>query len=109
MTKVYLQPGLRGMSGGMGDWVYKFRKGKTIVGMKPVRTAEPTEAQLAHQANFKTAVAFAKSALANPTLLTFYRPIAVERKLSTYALVIADCLSAPSVDSMDTEGYTGNV
>src|SRR5690349_1872516 len=101
MTKAFLQPGLRGLSGGMGDWVYKMRNGKTIIGMKPIRTAEPSNAQLAHQDRFKQAVSFAKSALANPTLRAFYEPIAAEREISVYALAIADFLKEPSFQSLD--------
>ena len=109
MTKVFLQPGLRGMSGGMGDWVYKFRKGKTVVGMKPIRTAEPTVAQLAQQERFKEAVSYAKSALANPTLRAFYQPIAIDRELSVYALAIADFLNTPEFDYVDLDKYKGRV
>src|SRR5690242_8428779 len=100
MTKAFLQPGLRGLSGGMGDWVYKIRGGKTIIGMKPIRTAEPTDAQLAHQNRFKGAVSFAKSALANPTLRAFYEPIATERGISIYALAIGDFLKQPVFQSL---------
>lgn len=109
MTKVHLQPGLRGLSGGMGDWVYSLRNGKTVLGMKAIRTAEPTEAQLAHRERFKEAVLFAKSARANPALLAFYTPIAVERGINIYALAIADYLKTPEFQYVDLDNYKGKV
>ncbi len=109
MTKVHLQPGLRGLSGGMGDWVYSLRKGKTVLGMKPIKTAEPSEAQVAQQERFKDAVSFAKSVLANPTRRAFYAPIAAEREISIYALAVGDYLSAPYFESMDLSKYKGQV
>jgi hypothetical protein len=109
MTKVYLQPGLRGLSGGMGDWVYKIRKGKTVLGMKAMKNAEPSLTQLARQERFKEAVLFAKSVLANPDLRAFYEPIAAEREISVYALAIADFLKQPSFKPLDLEKYKGNV
>lgn len=109
MTKVFLQPGLRGLSGGMGDWVYSLRKGKTVVGMKPIKTAESSEAQVVQQERFKEAVSFAKSALANPALRAFYEPIAVEREISVYALAIADFLNTPDFKPLDLSSYQGRV
>ncbi len=109
MTKVHLQPGLRGLSGGMGDWVYSLRKGKTVLGMRAIRTAEPTAAQLAHQERFKEAVSFAKSALANSALRAFYEPIALDKQISVYALAIADFLNTPEFKDTDLSSYTGQV
>jgi hypothetical protein len=109
MTKVHLQPGLRGLSGGMGDWVYSIRKGKTVLGMKAIRTAERTEAQLAHQERFKEAVSFAKSALANTSLRDFYAPIALEKEISVYALAVADFLNTPEFEYVELENYKGRV
>lgn len=109
MTKVHLQPGLRGLSGGMGDWVYSMRNGKTVLGMKPIRTAEPTEAQLAHRERFKEAVSFAKTARANPTLRAFYQQIAMVKGINIYALAIADFLNSPEFEYVDFASYKGRV
>ena len=109
MTKVFLQPGLRGLSGGMGDWVYSLRKGKTVLGMKAIRNGEPSQAQMAHQERFKEAVAFAKSALATPALRAFYEPIALEREITVYALAIGDFLKRPEFQYVDFETYKGRV
>lgn len=109
MTKVHLQPGLRGLSGGMGDWVYSMRNGRTILGMRAIKTAEPSEAQVAQQERFKEAVLFAKSAVANQALREFYAPIAQERELSVYALAIADFLNRPSFQYVDLVNYKGRV
>src|SRR5215213_7490777 len=109
MTKVYLQPGLRELSGGMGDWVYSLRKGKTVLGMRPMRTAEPSEMQLARREQFKEAVSFAKMAMADPALRAFYEPIAEEREISVYVLAVADFLSEPSFKPLDLTNYKGRI
>jgi hypothetical protein len=109
MTKVILQPGLRGLSGGMGDWVYSLRKGKTVLGMKAIKSGEPSDAQLAQQERFKEAVSFAKTALGNPLLRAFYAPIAQEREISIYALAVGDFLRIPEFKYMDYSSYKGQV
>src|SRR5215216_6499335 len=109
MTKVFLQPGLRGLSGGMGDWVYSLRKGKTVLGMKAIRNGEPSQAQMAHQERFKEAVSFAKLALADPALQAFYGPIAEQREITVYALAIGDFLKRPEFKYVDLDQYKGQV
>jgi len=109
MTKVFLQPGLRGLSGGMGDWVYSLRKGKTVLGMKAIRNGEPSQAQMAHQERFKEAVSFAKLALADPALQAFYGPIAEQREITVYALAIGDFLKRPEFKYVDLDKYKGRV
>ena len=56
--KVILQPSLRGLSGKMGDWVYKYskKKEKTFIGEKPVRTKELSQAQLEQNERFSRGV-----------------------------------------------------
>lgn len=109
MTKVHLQPGLRGLSGSMGDWVYSMRKGKTVLGMKAICTAEPSEAQVAHRARFKQAASFAKSAMAAPALRAVYEPIAQARDISIFALAVADFLNVPEFQSTELSNYKGQI
>jgi hypothetical protein len=110
MTKVFLQPGLRGLSGGMGDWVYQRRKGKTYVGMKPTPTTkEPTEAQVIQRERFGEAAQYAKMTLDDPARREFYEMVAEEMDLPVSAVVVKDFLSVPSFKALDLSGYQGRV
>jgi hypothetical protein len=110
MTKVFLQPGLRGLSGKMGDWVYSFRKGKTYVGMVPINTSEPSAAQLAHRERFSDAADYAKFAITegNP-LREIYTLAAKERDIPAFALAVSDYLKLPVVKTLDLSYYNGQV
>ena len=109
MTKVFLQPGLLGLSGGMGGWVYQVRKGKTVVGMKSRRTKEPSQAELNRRERFKEAAAFGKFAMADPALREFYEPIAQQRNLTVYTLAVGDFLNEPSIKPLDLSNYKGQI
>lgn len=109
MTKVFLQPGLRGLSGGMGGWVYQMRNGKTVVGMKPINTKAPTEAQLHQRQRFSDAASYAKAALGDPAKREFYETVAKERDMPAFAMAVADYLNVPSFKPLDLSQYKGRV
>lgn len=109
MTKVYLQPGLRALSGGMGDWVYSIRNGKTIVGMRPLITKEPSEAQIAHQEQFKKAAAYAKRALKDEAMRPIYDLVSKQTGIPAFAVAVADFFNPPSIEFLDLANYNGKV
>jgi hypothetical protein len=110
MTKVYLQPGLRGLSGGMGDWVYQIHNGKTRVGMKPKASKKAaTEAQIANRERFGEAALYAKMILDDPAKREFYEMVAEEMDLPVSAVVVKDYLSMPSFKALDLSGYQGGI
>lgn len=106
--KVFLQPGLRALSGGMGDWVYQLRNGKTILGMKPLNTKEPSQAQMDQRARFKKAAAYAKFALADEATRRIYEAAAEEKGIPAFALCVADFLKGPAIEEVDTSAYNGH-
>jgi hypothetical protein len=107
--KVILQSGLRGLSGGMEDWVYQYRDGKTYLGPKPRRTKEPSQAELDQRARFKEAAGQAKALLADPAVREFYEMIAEERNIPIFALTVGDILNKPSFRPLDLSEYKGKV
>jgi len=109
MTEVNLNETVNGYRGSIGRLVFKRYKGRTIVGRKPIITKAPTEGQLAQRERFKQAVAFAKSAVANPVLNAFYAPIARDRDISIYSLAVGDFLHRPSFQYVDLIAYKGRV
>jgi hypothetical protein len=109
MSEVELNPTVDGYRGSIGRLVFKRYKGRTIVGKKPVRTKEPGPAELARQEHFKEAVAYAKSVLADPTARDFYKPIALQREISIFALAVGDFLKVPVIKPLNLTEYKGQV
>jgi hypothetical protein len=85
MSEVDLNKTVNGYRGSIGRLVFRKYKGRTIVGRKPVSSKPPTPAQIAHRERFKEAVAFGKSAMADPTLREFYEEIAAKEGKSAFA------------------------
>jgi len=109
MSDVELNPTVDGYRGSIGRLVFKKYKGRTIVAKRPVRTKEPGPAELAAQENFRDAVAYAKSVLADPAARAFYQPIALQRDISVYALAMGDFLKVPTIKPLNLTKYTGKV
>lgn len=94
---------------GFGDVVFREVNGKTIACRKPTGTDEPTEGQLAHRDRFKQAVAYGKSAMANPVIHTQYQEIARRRNAPVFSLMIADFFNPPTISSVDVMTYYGAI
>ena len=109
MSDVELNPTVDGYRGSIGRLVFKKYKGRTIVGKKPVRTKEQSQAELARQENFKEAVAYAKSVIANPVASEFYKPIAFQRDISVYNCALGDFLKVPTIKPLDLDSYKGRI
>ena len=111
MTKVFLQPGLRGLKGGMGDWIYRIRKGKTIVGMRPMNAIkkEPTLPQVVQRKRFAEAAQYAKRALADPEKRAYYEQLSLVKDIPPFALAVADHMSVPTIQPLDLSEYRGQV
>jgi hypothetical protein len=107
--KVILQPSIRGLSGKMGDWVYRYSKSKkkTYIGEMPVRSGEQTEGQLAQQERFTDGSRYACEAMQNPALAEFYTAAAEELGITPQNAAMADFLSVPSFKPLDLSGYKG--
>jgi hypothetical protein len=109
--KAFLQPSLRGLSGKMGDWVYRYSKDKekTYIGEKPVRTKDLSEAQVAHNDRFSDASQFAVEVMDDPVLREFYETVAEERDMKIRNLAIADFFNVPSFKPLGLTNYKGRV
>ena len=109
--KVILQPSLRGLSGKMGDWVYRYSKDKkkTYIGEMPVHTGEQTPGQLNQQERFGDGSRYASEAMADPALCQFYTALAEEWDMSPQNLAMADFLSVPQFKPLDLSNYQGRV
>jgi hypothetical protein len=94
MARIKLDPIFTGISGTLGGFVFKKSKnGETFVSMRPKKlNTKPSPAQLANRERFKLANAYAKAALADPTVRAIYEEIALEEGVSAYAAARDDYL-----------------
>ena len=103
MARIKLDPLFAGISGRMGDLVFrKSRNGEIIVSRRPRKSnTPPSAAQMAQRERFKLANAYAKAAPADPALRVHYEALAEETGTSAYNAARTDyfrgndLLSAP--------------
>lgn len=73
-----------GISGRVGNVVFRQKNGKTVVCQRPARgKKKPSNKQLAHQQRFKEAAEFAKEELQDPERRAYYEWMARKLKLSS--------------------------
>jgi len=92
MAKIKLDPLFAGISGTIGDFVFKkSRNGKVIVARRPKKSnAEPSEAQKAQRERFKLANTYARAAMADPDVRAIYEERAAEEEQGAFALARMD-------------------
>ena len=92
MAKVRLDPMFAGISGTIGDFVFKRTKnGETIITKRPEPSrAEPSPAQKAQRERFKQASQYARAALADPNMRALYEEMAAKQGKSVFAAARAD-------------------
>ena len=110
MSKARLHPSLLELNGAMGDMVFKKRGKKVYVSIKSKgSTADPSGAQLAQRKNFKKAVNYVKTVLADEGARAFYEDLAQKRETTLRALCMSDYLGKPTIEDLDLSGYQGKV
>jgi hypothetical protein len=107
MAKVNHNVVVEGLSGAIGRQLVfrRSKSGRTIVAYKPSFPEDRvfTPAQLAQQAAFREAVAYAHVAQTNPV----YIAQAKDLFISPYNLAVADWFTPPTVVDLDLSLYTG--
>ena len=106
--KVRLNPAFEGMSGQLGEMVFRELRGETIISRKPALSTAVTVEQLAHRERFKQAAAYGKSALANQTTRQLYEEAAKSKNMPVFAMTVADFFNAPVIDNVDLSVYHGH-
>lgn len=94
MAKVTLNPILMDIHGKSGDLVFRrSRKGDTYLIKRPdMSNVQWSEAQKAQRQRFKEATAYAKSAMAEPTVRAQYEQIASAQNRSPFFVAVSDYL-----------------
>ena len=91
MVKVFLNPGIRRMSGKMGDWTYRFTYGQqTIMKTPDMSKVKWSRAQKAHRQRFRRAISYARQAMADPTARAHYEKAAEIAGRHPFRMAVSD-------------------
>lgn len=106
--KVKLNPAFEGMSGTLGEIVFREVRGRTVVSRKPdTANDQPTVGQVAHRERFKLAAAYGKSVMADAALRPLYEEAARRKNVPVFSVTVADYFNAPVIGEIDLSQYTG--
>ena len=110
MSKMDLNGIVEGLHGKFGNIVFRRSANGTVMSRRPDRTgAVLTVGQAAHHQRFREAVAFAKSALADPDSRAYYDAAAKARTKPVFALAVGDFFNAPVIGEIDLAEYSGQI
>ena len=102
MVKVILNPGLRRLSGKMGDWTYRWMHGKqTLMKTPDMSSVEWSEAQREQRRRFRKAIRYAKQAMADPQARAHYEKLARKTGRISFRLAVSDYFKG--IDLLKTE------
>jgi hypothetical protein len=93
MPKVILPASIRGLSGKMGDVVFRTNRktGTVTISRAPDMTrVKWSKAQKAHRRRFKEAVEYAKTAKTQPELWAVYQALAKKKRKRAWDLAVSD-------------------
>ena len=93
MTKATLHPTIEGLSGRMGDVVFRYNRktGKTSISKIPDMTnVKWSKAQKAQRWRFKKAVAFVKRLKTKPAVWAIYQKIAKKKRKRAWDVAMKD-------------------
>ena len=108
MTKVTVNPIIEGMSGKLGELVFKHYGDDIVVARAPNHNGHtPTSAQVAARERFRQGAQYGKLTLAQPASRAIYESAARADGKPLFATVLSDYLKAPVVDEVNASQYTG--
>ena len=96
--KAILNPGLRRLSGKMGDWTYRWRNGQqTIMKTPDMSNVEWSEAQNANRRRFAQAIRYAKRAMADPKVRAHYEKLGKKAGRQPFRVAVSDFLAGKNL------------
>ena len=91
-----------------GDVVFRTVGDNTIVARPPVKSGDPTEAQLQHQDRFRRASIYSKAVLADPEKAATYGDLHPDADSGTpYIRALKDYLKGPEIPAVEVAAYSG--
>ena len=100
-----------GLSGKVGNFVFRHRKSddKIFVSRTPAGSQdEPSKARKAVQRKFQRAIAYGKSAIADPATKALYAAKATEGR-SVFNVAVADFFNTPQIEKIELGNYSGAI
>ena len=100
-----------GLSGKVGNFVFRHRKSddKIFVSRTPAGSQdEPSKARKAVQRKFQRAIAYGKSAIADPATKALYAAKATEGR-SVFNVAVADFFNTPKIEKIELGNYSGAI
>ena len=108
MAKVKLNETVGGLRGKIDGWVYRQQDGQTIVtSYRAPRKTKQSAAQKQTRTRFQAAQAYAAEVLADPLQRLVYQKLGADRKRPSNALLIANFLTPPVIEKIETSAYQG--
>jgi hypothetical protein len=91
MVKIILKPGIRRMSGTLGDWTFRWTHGRqTIMKTPDLSKVKWSKAQKAHRQRFRQAIAYARRAMADPSIRAHYQKVAKKAGRQPFRVAVSD-------------------
>lgn len=110
MAKLKLNSALKGIKGGIDDWVYRTVRGRIVISRRRGPSIGPiSAAQEAVRERFRLAADYGRAGIQDPAMKVIYEPVAKERGISLYSAMMTDYLTPPTVNVVDLTGYHGLV
>jgi hypothetical protein len=106
MAAADLNASLDSLRGGIGGYVYRRFRGKTVVQRRPTFTRPWTRQQATTRTNFAGASAFAARVKADPDLKPLYVKRGRRLLLNFRQMAIRDYMYAPTVEDINRGDYT---
>jgi hypothetical protein len=98
----------KGMSGSIGNLMFRQTYGRTIVSGKPRQTKKQSEQQRENRSRFKLAAYWAKAQMLDPERKAYYWRKAKKLKLpNAYTAAICDYMRKGEIKEVNTKTYKG--
>ena len=108
MAKATRNPIITGISGQVGNLLFRQVGNETIIGLSPdLSRVAATPAQLAHRRRFQEAAQYGKMAMADPEKHALYQAEARQRHQPIFSVIVGDFFKPPTVTHVDAAAYTG--
>ena len=110
MARVRLNPIIDGVSGKIGDLVFRSYGDDTVLSRTPdFSNVESTPGQEAQRVRFREAAFYGRTVMADPAERAIYEAIAERRGQPVFSVMVGDFLNEPVVDEIEAAAYTGAV
>jgi hypothetical protein len=106
MAVVRMNDLVEGLSGKVGNIIFRTYRGKTYASSRPRKRKKQSEQQRSNREKFKLATQYAKSMMNDPDMKAYYKRIARQLALpNAYTAAITDYMRKPQINEVNTKKY----